>query len=105
VRGIRALVLAATSVVFALGIIYESRAMLPSQPSSSVSSCTRQAWPSLSCDANGAAADQSLSLDEWRAVVIAGPLVPCGERDGHGARMILVGRGSARPLTLCPLRG
>lgn len=61
-RGIRALVLAATSVVFALGIIYESRAMLPSQPSSSVSSCTRQASPSLSCDANGAAADQSLSL-------------------------------------------
>ena len=28
VRGIRALVLAATSAVFALGIIYESRAML-----------------------------------------------------------------------------
>jgi hypothetical protein len=27
-RGIRALVLAATSVVFALGVIYESRAML-----------------------------------------------------------------------------
>ena len=28
VRGIRALIVAATSVVFALGIIYESRAML-----------------------------------------------------------------------------
>ena len=28
VRGIRALIIAATSVVFALGIVYESRAML-----------------------------------------------------------------------------